>query len=93
MGLLQRARSRIRHAVLARKVGGLGHHSAIDNPDMLTGAKGVFLGDHVTIRGHSRIECVITPPYQGQIRIGDGTIAQFYFHCGAARSVTIGRRC
>ena len=67
MGLLQRARFRIRHAILARKLGGLGHHSVIDDPDMLTGTKGLFLGDHVTIRGHSRIECVLTPPYHGRM--------------------------
>lgn len=92
MGFLQRIRGRIRHAVLARELGGLGRASVIDDPDMLTGARGVFLGDHVTIRGHSRIECVMTPPYRGEIRIGDGTVAQFYFHCGAANSVTIGKR-
>ena len=59
---------------------------------MLTNPKVISIGRKVQILKGARIEAVgkcdgKTP----KIKIGDGTAIHFYFHCGAAESVTIGK--
>lgn len=69
-----------------------GWHSRVYHCDMLTNPKAISIGKNVTILKHARLEAV--DPWDGRepkICIGDGTSAQFYFHCGAAKSVTIGK--
>jgi lipopolysaccharide O-acetyltransferase len=59
---------------------------------MLTNAKAISIGRKVLIRKGARLEAV--GPWDGKapkITIGDGTAIQFYFHCGAAQSVIIGK--
>jgi len=59
---------------------------------MLTNPKAISIGKNVTILKHVRLEAV--GPWDGRepkICIGDGTSVQFFFHCGAAKSVTIGK--
>jgi len=59
---------------------------------MLTNPKAISIGRKVLIRKGARLEAV--GPCDGRapkITIGDGTAIQFYFHCGAAESVSIGK--
>lgn len=91
MNFFQRATLRIRRARLRRLVGSLGERSMIDCPDLITGAKGIFLDRRVRIWAHSRIECVRHNGTIGRIEIGEGTKVQMYFHCAAAQSVRIGK--
>ncbi len=69
-----------------------GQRSRLGRPDMLTNPRAISIGKRVLIRKHARLEAIgdsdgATP----KITIGDGTAIQFYFHCGAAESVTIGK--
>jgi len=59
---------------------------------MLTNPKSISIGRQVNIRKGARLEAVgdLTSSCP-KISIGDGTSAQFYFHCGAAESVIIGK--
>lgn len=63
----------------------------IDNPDLITGAKGIVLHSRVRIWAHARIECFNHGGKSGRIEIGEGTKVQMYFHCAAAESVRIGK--
>lgn len=59
---------------------------------MLTNPRAISIGKKVLIRKGARLEAV--GHWDGKrpkIKIGDGTAIQFYFHCGAAESVTIGK--
>lgn len=59
---------------------------------MLTNPKAISIGRGVQIRKGARLEAV--GEWDGEspkITIGEGTAIQFHFHCGAARSVTIGK--
>lgn len=59
---------------------------------MLTNPTAISIGKRVLIRKGARLEAI--GPCDGKtpkIVIGDGSSVQFYFHCGAAESVTIGR--
>ena len=59
---------------------------------MLTNPRGISIGKKVLIRKGSRLEAVgDLNRKRPKIIIGDGTSIQFYFHCGAAESVSIGK--
>lgn len=68
-----------------------GWRSRLARPDMLTNPRAISIGKKVLIRKGARLEAV--GEWDGKrpkIKIGDGTAIQFYFHCGAAKCVTIG---
>jgi acetyltransferase-like isoleucine patch superfamily enzyme len=59
---------------------------------MLTNPRAISIGKKVLIRKGARLEAI--GDWDGKkpkIAIGDGTAVQFYFHCGAAESITIGK--
>jgi acetyltransferase-like isoleucine patch superfamily enzyme len=59
---------------------------------MLTNPRAISIGRNVLIRKGARLEAVGADSGAGpKLIIGDGTAIQFYFHCGAAGRVTIGR--
>ncbi len=59
---------------------------------MLTNPRAISIGRNVLIRKGARLEAVGSDAGDGpRLIIGDGTAIQFYFHCGAAGRVTIGR--
>jgi len=59
---------------------------------MLTSPRAISIGKNVHIRRGARLEAVNECDGKApKIVIGDGTAIQFYFHCGAAESITIGR--
>jgi len=59
---------------------------------MLTNPRAIAIGRNVLIRKGARLEAVGADSGGGpKLVIGDGTAIQFYFHCGAAGRVTIGR--
>jgi acetyltransferase-like isoleucine patch superfamily enzyme len=69
-----------------------GWGSTVQRPDMLTFPRAISLGRGVSILKGSRLEAV--GAWDGRLPklvIGDGTSIQFYFHCGAAESVVIGK--
>jgi len=60
--------------------------------DMLTNPRAISIGRNVIIRKGARLEAVGPEMDDGpKLMIGDGTAIQFYFHCGAAARVRIGR--
>jgi acetyltransferase-like isoleucine patch superfamily enzyme len=68
-----------------------GWRSRLGRCDMLTNPRAISIGKKVLIRKGARLEAV--GEWDGKkpkIVIGDGTSAQFYFHCGAAKSIIIG---
>ena len=68
-----------------------GWKSRVQRCDMLTNPKAISIGKNVLIRKGARLEAVGN--WNGKspkITIGHGCAIQFYFHCGAAKSVTIG---
>lgn len=68
-----------------------GWKSRLGRPDKLACPKAISIGRKVNIRKGARLEVV--GGWDGKrpkIIIGDGCGIQFYFHCGAAESVTIG---
>jgi len=73
---------------------GFGWRSRLQGCDMLTNPRMIRIGERVLIRKGARLEVVAGnggedhPP---KITIGDGTSIQFYFHCGAAESIRIGK--
>jgi acetyltransferase-like isoleucine patch superfamily enzyme len=74
------------------RFGEFGWRSRVGRCDMLTNPKAVSIGRKVLIRKGARLEAV--GPWDGRtpkITIGDGTAIQFYFHCGSAKSVSIGK--
>ncbi len=69
-----------------------GWRSRLGRCDMLTNPRAISVGRNVLIRKGARLEAVGTDSSNGpKLIIGDGTAIQFYFHCGAAGRVTIGR--
>ena len=59
---------------------------------MLTNPRAISIGKKVLIRKGARLEAVgDSDGEKPKIKIGDGTSIQFYFHCGAAESVSIGK--
>ena len=68
-----------------------GWRAHVGRCDMLTNPKAISIGKRVLIRKGARLEAVGN--WNGKspkITIGNGCAIQFYFHCGAAKSVTIG---
>jgi carbonic anhydrase/acetyltransferase-like protein (isoleucine patch superfamily) len=69
-----------------------GQKVILQNPDFLFQTKAITLGDRVSIRKGSRLETIGDwDGKQPKLTIGEGTAIQFYFHCGAAKSVIIGK--
>ncbi len=69
-----------------------GWRTHVGRCDMLTNPKAISIGKRVLIRKGARLEAVGDSNGKGpKIIIGDGSVIQFYFHCGAAESVIIGR--
>lgn len=74
------------------RFGRFGWRSRLGRCDLLTNPRAIHIGKKVEIRKGARLEAV--GPWDGsrpKLVIGDGTIIHFYFHCGAAESITIGR--
>ena len=75
-----------------RRFYAFGWRSYVGRCDMLTNPRAIAIGRGVLIRKGARLEAVDPDPHDGpKLIIGDGTAIQFYFHCGAAGRVTIGR--
>ncbi len=75
-----------------RRFYSFGWRSRLGRCDMLTNPRAIAIGRRVLIRKGARLEAVGSDPGDGpKLIIGDGTAIQFYFHCGAAGRVTIGR--
>jgi acetyltransferase-like isoleucine patch superfamily enzyme len=69
-----------------------GWRSRLGRCDMLTNPRAISIGRNVLIRRGARLEAVGSDVGDGpKLVIGDGTAIQFYFHCGAAGRVAIGR--
>jgi len=69
-----------------------GWRSRLGRCDMMTNPGAISIGKMVHIRKGARLEAVGSWDRKSpKISIGDGTAIQFYFHCGAAESVTIGK--
>jgi acetyltransferase-like isoleucine patch superfamily enzyme len=69
-----------------------GFRSRLGGFDMLSNPKAISIGRKVEIRDHCRLEAIgDCSDGKPKVIIGDGTSAQFYFHCGAAESITIGK--
>jgi len=69
-----------------------GWRSRLGRCDLLVHPRAIAIGRRVIIRKGARLE-VVDADSDGvpKLTIGDDTAIQFYFHCGAARQVTIGR--
>jgi acetyltransferase-like isoleucine patch superfamily enzyme len=75
-----------------RRFHSFGWQSRLGRCDMLTNPRAIAIGRNVLIRKGARLEAVGSDTSGGpKLIIGDGTAIQFYFHCGAAGRVTIGR--
>lgn len=70
-----------------------GWRSRLGRCDMLTNPRAIAIGRNVLIRKGARLEAIGSAGKgaEPKLTIGDGTAIQFYFHCGAAVSVKIGR--
>jgi len=69
-----------------------GWRSRLERCDMLINPRDIRIGRKVLIRKGARLEAVGSSGSGLKIEIGDGTAIQFYFHCGAAKSVRIGKK-
>ncbi len=69
-----------------------GWKSRLGRCDMLTNPKNISIGQRVQIRKGARLESVGEPSNSPKLVIGDDTAIQFYFHCGAAESIIIGKK-
>lgn len=69
-----------------------GWHSIVEKLDMITNPKAISIGRRILIRKGNRLEA-LGSCYGKKLKliIGDGTSAGFYFHCGAAESISIGK--
>lgn len=75
-----------------RRFHSFGWRSCVGRCDMLTNPHAIAIGRNVLIRKGARLEAIGADAGAGpKLVIGDGTAIQFYFHCGAAQRVTIGR--
>jgi acetyltransferase-like isoleucine patch superfamily enzyme len=83
----------LRHYVRWRwRFHAFGWRSRLGPCDMLTHPRAISIGRNVLIRKGARLEAVGPDTNAGpKLIIGDGTAIQFYFHCGAASRVSIGR--
>lgn len=75
-----------------RRFNKFGWRSRLGHCDILRNPKGIAIGKRVLIRDGARLEVIGERQNRlPTIIIGDGTSIQFYFHCGAVQSVTIGK--
>ena len=100
IGLLATSASRMPNALLATiyylrwsyRFGSFPFRCRLESPDNITNAKAIHFGKKVTISKGSRLEAI--GKWDGKtpkLIIGDYTTILYYFHCGAALSVNIGR--
>jgi acetyltransferase-like isoleucine patch superfamily enzyme len=69
-----------------------GWRSRLGRCDMLTNPRAIAIGRNVIIRKGARLEAIGAQGDSApRLTIDDGTAIQFYFHCGAAQKVKIGR--
>jgi acetyltransferase-like isoleucine patch superfamily enzyme len=70
-----------------------GWKSKLYTCDLLFNPKLISIGRGVLIRKGARLEAIGNADYNNKPKliIGDGTAIQFYFHCGAAQSIKIGK--
>ncbi len=69
-----------------------GWQSRLGRCDMLTNPGAISIGRKVEIRKGARLEAISTRnSSKVKMFIGDGTSILFYFHCGAAELVSIGK--
>ena len=71
-----------------------GAGSSLIAPRLISGAKYIRIGDHVTIRPGARIEAIRwvgSSVYNPMVSIGAGCFFEFDFQLSCAKSVTIGR--
>lgn len=61
----------------------------LEAPDLITNPRGIHLSWGSRIRAHARLECIEHEGKLGRIEIGEGTVANLYFHCAAADRVVI----
>jgi acetyltransferase-like isoleucine patch superfamily enzyme len=75
-----------------RRFHSFGWRSRLGRCDLLTHPRAIAIGRRVLIRKGARLEAVgVDQDGTPKLMIGDGTAIQFYFHCGAAQRVRIGR--
>jgi len=79
-----------------RRFYALGENSRVWKCDWLTNPKGISIGNNVIIRKGARLEVIYDEEGNQEVHapkliIGDNTAIQFYFHCGAAKEVRIGK--
>ncbi|WP_319409038.1 acyltransferase [uncultured Desulfosarcina sp.] len=74
-----------------RRFGWYARSAYFERPDLVVNPQGIHLDWGALIRAHARLECVKHEGQFGQIEIGEGSSAQFYFHCAAAKRVSIGQ--
>ncbi|GFE60325.1 DapH/DapD/GlmU-related protein [Geobacter sp. AOG2] len=71
-----------------------GANVTILKPSMITNPKYIEIGSNVLIREYSRIEAVDTygnAKYTPELKIGDGTHIEQFFHVGSCECVEIGK--
>lgn len=92
-GMLRRWRALASQLRWRWRFGAFGRGSILTRPDHLTAPRAIEIGRGVEIRRGARLEamCIGDGPPGARIRIRDGTSIHFYFHCGAAACVEIGR--
>lgn len=73
------------------RFGAFGHGTVLSRPDLIAGSRNIHIGSRVHIWKGARLEAIDSGTGRPSLSIGDGTSIHMYFHCGAARSVTIGR--
>lgn len=73
------------------RFGSFGRGAIIHRWDILSNPSMIAVGNGVLIRKGARLEVVGKMDGITKLFIGDGSAIQFYFHCGAAESVTIGK--
>ncbi|MDJ0723044.1 MAG: glycosyltransferase [Desulfobacterales bacterium] len=75
--------------------GGIGAHSKVHAPSLVTHPEHIFIGERVMVRQGARLEAITDyrgHVYEPELRIGDGTQIELDAHIGAARSVRIGKK-
>jgi acetyltransferase-like isoleucine patch superfamily enzyme len=84
----------LRMFMLQRKFKCFGKNSSILYPCMLTNSQYVEIGDNVFIREYARIEAVNFDgqrSFSPELKIGEGTAVEQFFHVGACELVDIGK--
>lgn len=76
-----------------------GKHSCIYKPILISGKKGISIGNNVFIRNGARLECIfewrggVKETYQASITIGDGTSFEQNVQISSAGKLDIGHDC